>query len=403
MKIGIIGAGAAGLMAAVAASNSKHEVFLFDKNEKIGKKLYITGKGRCNITNDCLDEEFFQNVVSHPEFMYSSYYGFMPFQVMEFFESNHLPLKVERGQRVFPKSDKSSDVLKCFLKLIDKNKINLLLNTEINSVEKVGEQFKLVSKKKIYLMDRLILATGGFTYPLTGSTGDGYEFAKSFEHSIIKPVAGLVGLVCDMEDLDSMSGLSLKNVVLKARGRDLKKEIFGEMLITHYGVSGPIALSMSSYINRCDRVDLTVDLKPALSEEKLEQRILREVESQINRQASTILKSLVPQSMISSILKVAKISEDLKGNQWTVENRRNLVHVLKNFPLNYQRLFNEKTGIITSGGVSTLEINPSTMESKRVKGLYFAGELIDVDALTGGFNLQIAFATGKLAGEEAAR
>lgn len=400
MKIGIIGAGASGLMAAVAASSSDHEIYLFEKNEKIGKKLYITGKGRCNITNDCLDEDFFQNVVRHPEFLYSSYYGFMPFQVMEFFESNYLPLKVERGQRVFPKSDKSSDVIKCFSNLLNENKVKLELNTEILSIEKDSERFKLFTKDHIYSMDRVIIATGGFTYPLTGSTGDGYRFAKKFGHTIIQPMAGLVGLVCKVDGLASMKGLSLKNVTLKAQGKDIDREIFGEMLITHYGISGPIALSMSSYINRKDEVALFIDLKPALSEEKLDQRILREIESQINKQANTILKSLVPHSMIPTLLKLSEIPADLKGNQWTVENRRNLVHTLKNFPLNYQGLFNEKTGIVTSGGISTLEINPSTMESKIMDGLYFAGEIIDVDALTGGFNLQIALSTGKLAGEE---
>lgn len=400
MKIGIIGAGASGLMAAVAASSSDHEIYLFEKNEKIGKKLYITGKGRCNITNDCLDEDFFQNVVRHPEFLYSSYYGFMPFQVMEFFESNYLPLKVERGQRVFPKSDKSSDVIKCFSNLLNENKVKLELNTEILSIEKDSERFKLFTKDHIYSMDRVIIATGGFTYPLTGSTGDGYRFAKKFGHTIIQPMAGLVGLVCKVDGLASMKGLSLKNVMLKAQGKDIDREIFGEMLITHYGISGPIALSMSSYINRKDEVALFIDLKPALSEEKLDQRILREIESQINKQANTILKSLVPHSMIPTLLKLSEIPADLKGNQWTVENRRNLVHTLKNFPLNYQGLFNEKTGIVTSGGISTLEINPSTMESKIMDGLYFAGEIIDVDALTGGFNLQIALSTGKLAGEE---
>lgn len=393
----VIGGGASGMMAAIKASQ-RAEVILVEKNEKLGKKLFITGKGRCNLCNDCDDAFFFEALHRNAEFMYSSYYTFSNEALKTFFESRRLPLKVERGQRVFPKSDKSSDIIRVLEKELKKNGVDVRLKTKVKSIVKKDASFKVETDRGVFDADRIIVATGGATYPATGSDGDGYLWAKSFGIETIEPVAGLVGLRVDAPFIDTLRGLSLRNVELHAETEAGKFCEFGEMLFTHYGISGPIVLSLSSLINRARRVELWIDLKPALDREKLSRRIVREVETNPNRELKTLLKAMVPKSLIVPILTIAKISPDLPSHQLSVSDRGRLIDVLKAFPLDYEALFEESTGIITTGGIDVKAIDPSTMESRSVEGLYFCGEVIDVDGPTGGFNLQIAFSTGYLAG-----
>lgn len=404
-RIAIIGGGASGMMAGISASLNGNVVDLYESNEKLGKKIYITGKGRCNLTNNCDRLDFFNNIVSNPKFIYSSYSEVSNQFIINFFEKNGLKLKVERGNRVFPESDKASDVIKTLEKILIKQGVNVILNTKVSNLFVENGIIKgiIVNNEKIYY-DSVIVCTGGITYQSTGSTGDGYEFAKYIGHKIVTPVAGLSAIKLQGNDFADLQGLSLKNVKISCFNND--KRIFsdfGEMLFTHFGVSGPIVLTMSSYINRENLKNLTIsiDLKPALDVETLNARLLREFLEYKSKNISSVMRSLVPSSLIYLILKRANINSSVKCSEITKKQRFDLINVLKGLSFRISNLFDINQAIITAGGVSVKEINPKTMESKLVRGLFFAGEVLDVDALTGGFNLQIAFSTGYVAGKNA--
>lgn len=387
------------MMAAFFAAK-KEMVTLFEKNEKLGKKLFITGKGRCNITTTLEGEEFLNNVVRNKKFLYSAIYSFPPSRTMEFFKSNNLELKVERGNRVFPKSDKSSDIIKCFEKALIKSGVDIKLNEEVLSVTK-DENFIIKTDKGFYTFDRVILATGGKSYVSTGSTGKGHEIAKAFVHKVVDLKPALVPIILNDEDLRECSGLSLKNVELAVKKKNkVFKKFFGEALITHFGISGPVILTASSYINRIPAKDISLylDLKPNLDFQTLDNRFLREFTNTPNKNLSNIMEKLLPKNLISPFLTRADMDGTKKPSNITVEERRRLIKTLKEFPLSFNSIYDLNAAIVTSGGVSTTEVDPSTMESKIVTGLYFTGEVLDVDALTGGFNLQIALSTGYLAG-----
>ena len=389
MKIAIIGGGPAGMMCAIKAADN-HGVTIFEKNEKLGKKLFITGKGRCNLTNYCDEREFLKNLVNNSNFMYSSIYSFSPFTTYYYFEELGLPLKVERGNRVFPLSDKSSDVIKAYEKKLKDLGVKVHLNFEIKSIEKVGEEFILNGREKF---DKVIIATGGISYKLTGSTGDGYKFAKNFGHKIINQVPGLIGI--NLKNNFSLAGLTLKNVELKViKDKKIISNEFGEMLFTHRGISGPIVLTTSSKINRLKDFEMFLDLKPALEPEKLDARILRDFSENQNKNIENVMRSLLPKDLISYVLYSAGISGDEKVNQITKIERENLVKTIKNFELKFDSLDDIDRAIVTSGGIDVKDIDPKTMESKKVSGLYFIGEVLDLDGLTGGFNIQIANSTG---------
>lgn len=389
MKIAIIGGGPAGMMCAIKAAEN-HQITIFEKNEKLGKKLFITGKGRCNLTNYCDEREFLKNMVNNSNFMYSSIYSFSPFTTYYYFEELGLPLKVERGNRVFPLSDKSSDVIKAYEKKLKDLGVKVHLNFEIKSIEKVGEEFILNGREKF---DKVVIATGGISYKLTGSTGDGYKFAENFGHKIINQVPGLIGI--NLKNNFSLAGLTLKNVELKViKDKKIISNEFGEMLFTHRGISGPIVLTTSSKINRLKDFEMFLDLKPALEPEKLDARILRDFSENQNKNIENVMKSLLPKDLISYVLYSAGISGDEKVNQITKIERENLVKTIKNFELKFDSLDDIDRAIVTSGGVDVKEIDPKTMESKKVSGLYFIGEVLDLDGLTGGFNIQIANSTG---------
>ncbi|MBM7549680.1 NAD(P)/FAD-dependent oxidoreductase [Peptoniphilus gorbachii] len=389
MKIAIIGGGPAGMMCAIKAAEN-HQITIFEKNEKLGKKLFITGKGRCNLTNYCDEREFLKNMVNNSNFMYSSIYSFSPFTTYYYFEELGLPLKVERGNRVFPLSDKSSDVIKAYEKKLKDLGVKVHLNFEIKSIEKVGEEFILNGREKF---DKVVIATGGISYKLTGSTGDGYKFAKNFGHKIINQVPGLIGI--NLKNNFSLAGLTLKNVELKViKDKKIISNEFGEMLFTHRGISGPIVLTTSSKINRLKDFEMFLDLKPALEPEKLDARILRDFSENQNKNIENVMKSLLPKDLISYVLYSAGISGDEKVNQITKIERENLVKTIKNFELKFDSLDDIDRAIVTSGGIDVKDIDPKTMESKKVSGLYFIGEVLDLDGLTGGFNIQIANSTG---------
>lgn len=387
------------MMAAFFAAK-KETVTLFEKNEKLGKKLFITGKGRCNITTTLEGEEFLNNVVRNKKFLYSTIYSFPPSRTMEFFKENNLELKVERGNRVFPKSDKSSDIIKCFEKALVKSDVDIKLNEEVLDVTK-DENFIIKTNKGSYTFDRVIVATGGKSYVSTGSTGKGYEIAKAFGHKVVDLKPALVPIILNDEDLRECSGLPLKNVelVVKKKNKVFKK-FFGEALITHFGISGPVVLTASCYINRIPAKDISLylDLKPNLDFQTLDNRFLREFTNTPNKNLSNIMEGLLPKNLISPFLTRADTEGTKKPSNITVEERRRLIKTLKEFPLSFNSIYDLNAAIVTSGGVSTTEVDPSTMESKIVTGLYFTGEVLDVDALTGGFNLQIALSTGYLAG-----
>lgn len=389
MKIAIIGGGPAGMMCAIKAAEN-HGITIFEKNEKLGKKLFITGKGRCNLTNYCDEREFLKNMVNNSNFMYSSIYSFSPFTTYYYFEELGLPLKVERGNRVFPLSDKSSDVIKAYEKKLKDLGVKVHLNFEIKSIEKVGEEFILNGREKF---DKVIIATGGISYKLTGSTGDGYKFAKNFGHKIINQVPGLIGI--NLKNNFSLAGLTLKNVELKViKDKKIISKEFGEMLFTHRGISGPIVLTTSSKINRLKDFEMFLDLKPALEPEKLDARILRDFSENQNKNIENVMRSLLPKDLISYVLYSAGISGDEKVNQITKIERENLVKTIKNFELKFDSLDDIDRAIVTSGGIDVKDIDPKTMESKKVSGLYFIGEVLDLDGFTGGFNIQIANSTG---------
>ncbi|MBO5772347.1 MAG: NAD(P)/FAD-dependent oxidoreductase [Clostridia bacterium] len=401
MKIAVIGGGAAGMFASAFASTKQGvQVDLFEKNEKLGKKIYITGKGRCNFTNVCDVKTFCENVVSNPKFVYGSLYKFTPNDVLNFFENNGLKYKVERGNRAFPLSDKASDVTKTLERVLNKNGVNIHLNTPVLSVEYQDNGVLLTTMSDIIHFDKVIIATGGLSYPTTGSTGDGHKWAKKLGLNTIDCVASLCELKTK-QNFSSLAGISLKNVTLSAKLPKVKKqvELFGEMLFTHQGISGPIVLSMSAKVNRCHfPLDMNLDLKPALTDEQLNQRLLRDFSANSNKDIINYLPELLPSGMCKTVAKVAKIEENKKIHQITAVERQRLINALKQFPITVTGLADIEQAIVTAGGIDVKEINPATMQCKKFPNVYFAGEILDVDAMTGGFNLQIAFATGRLAG-----
>lgn len=404
-RVVIIGGGAAGMMAGIAAAGAGHRVTIYEKNEKLGKKIFITGKGRCNITNACDTEELFRNVIHNPKFLYSSFYAFTNFDMMDFMEQNGCPIKTERGNRVFPVSDKSSDVIRALtLKLRDLG-VEVCLHEEVEKVLTEDGSVKGIALKKGHrtvLADAVIVATGGLSYPTTGSTGDGYRFAKEQGHKVTALSPGLVPFVVMEPVVKELQGLSLRNINARIlNGNKVLYEEFGEMLFTHFGVSGPVLLSASSYVAgklRKEPLTLSIDLKPALSEEQLDARILRDFDEMKNKQYKNALVHLLPAKMMPVIVDRSGIDPEKKVNEITREERHRIVAAIKDFRVTLTGLRDYKEAIITQGGISVKEVNPSTMESKLVKGLYFAGEVLDLDAVTGGFNLQIAWSTGYLAG-----
>lgn len=402
-RIAVIGGGPAGMMAAAEAAERGFAVTLLEKNEKLGKKLFITGKGRCNITNAAEIEDFFKNIPRNPKFLYSALYGFTNEDVMAMVKKQGVALKTERGGRVFPVSDKSSDILRAFSARVREAGVKVLLNTEVKSVslDPSGDGFLISYHGTTHRFDGLVLATGGASYPATGSTGDGYRFAKALGHTVTDIVPALIPLETEEEWPKSLQGLSLKNVTLKAfnaKGRVVYEEL-GEMLFTHFGVSGPLVLSASSFIGASPAgTRLTIDLKPGLTADELDRRILRDFDANIRKQFINALDALLPQKLIPVIVALSGIAPETPVHQVTREERQQLVMLLKALPVTVKKALPVEQAIITRGGVSVKEINPSTMESKLVKNLFFAGELIDVDACTGGYNLQIACSTGALAG-----
>ncbi|MDR7869983.1 MAG: NAD(P)/FAD-dependent oxidoreductase [Tissierellaceae bacterium] len=400
-KVCVIGAGPAGIIASSIASSRGLDVTLLEKNNKIGKKLFITGKGRCNITNAAPIDEFFENIITNRNFLYSSLYSFTNEDMIAMLNKYGLETKVERGNRIFPKSDKSSDVIKTLDNLLKDSGVNLKLNVNVRSVFYKDNVFYVYFNDESIEFDALIIATGGKSYPVTGSTGDGYEFAKKLGHTIKPLKPSLVPIEIEEVWIKDLQGLSLKNVNLNTfKGDKLIHSEFGEMIFTHYGVSGPIVLTTSNYLNKYngDKIRFEIDFKPALDFEKLDNRILRDFELFKNKHLKNSLDELLPQRIIPWVIKLSKVDPDKSVNQITKEERYNLVKTIKSFPLTFKSFRPIEEAIVTSGGVSTKEINPSTMESKLVPNLYFAGEIIDVDALTGGFNLQIAYSTGYLSG-----
>ncbi|MBP5661157.1 MAG: NAD(P)/FAD-dependent oxidoreductase [Lachnospiraceae bacterium] len=406
MKVIIVGGGAAGMMAAVRAGELFSDVTLIEKNEKLGKKIYITGKGRCNVTNNADIEVIFKNINRNPKFMYSALYGFDNSRVYSFFEENGCPLKVERGERVFPVSDHASDIIKTLTKALKDRHVKIMLNTAVKEliIEDGAVKGVILDDGSSMYADKVIVTTGGVSYPTTGSTGDGYKFAESAGHTVTPVRPGLVPLVTGETWVPRLQGLSLKNVELKLFSEDkcVYKEQ-GEMLFTHFGISGPLVLSSSAYYDTESRknrnITVSLDLKPALDEEALDKRILRDFEKFSNKQFKNSLDELLPAKLIPVIVDLSGIDPYKAVNVVSREERKNLVHLLKNLVMTVIGTGNFNEAIITIGGINVKEINASTMESKLVKNLFFAGEVLDIDAMTGGFNLQIAWSTGYLAGE----
>ena len=410
-KVLVIGGGAAGMMAAAFAAKNGNRVEVFEKNEKLGKKLFITGKGRCNITNAADLEDFFPAVTSNPKFLYSAFYSFTNEQVISFFEELGVKTKVERGGRVFPVSDHSSDVIQALKSEMERLGVKINLNAEVKELitekSSTGETvngIRLVSGKKIS-GDAVIVATGGISYPSTGSTGDGYRFARRCGHKVSELSPSLVPMEVKEWYAGELMGLSLRNIEIRIT--DGKKKLyqeFGEMLFTHYGVTGPVILSASSVVGKKlkdTELTLHIDLKPALTEEQLDKRVLREFETNHNRQFKNAVDSLFPSKLRPVIVELSGIPEEKKVHEITKEERLRFVRLIKDFTMTLTGLRGYNEAIITKGGVSVKEIDPGTMESKLVKGLYFAGEVLDLDAVTGGYNLQIAWSTGYLAGMNA--
>ena len=416
MKVVVIGGGPAGMMSAIMAKEAGNEVILIEKMKSLGRKLLITGKGRCNITSSLPMEEFIKNTPGNGKFLYSVFNNFSNKDIIKFLNKEGLEVKEERGNRIFPVTDKSQDVLDCFIKKLKKDKVEIHYNEKVEEIlYDKKEDEKIVTgvrtSKGEIKADKVILATGGKSYPLTGSTGDGYCLAQKLGHTITNLKPSLVPIeIFEKSICKNLQGLSLRNVSIKIIDNENKKEIysdFGEMLFTHFGVSGPIILSSSAHLVRYKNIDekfknknikIIVDFKPALSEEKLEARILRDFKEFKNKQFKNSLDKLLPQKLIPVIIKLSNINENKKVNEITKEERKQLIILLKNFTLTLEKLRPIEEAIITSGGINIKEINPKTMESKLVKNLYFAGEIIDVDSYTGGFNLQIAYSTGYVAG-----
>lgn len=400
-KVVVIGGGPAGMMTAIYAAE-KHQVTLIEKNNKLGKKLFITGKGRCNITNNKDISEFFDYIPVNSNFLYSSLYSFTNENTKEFFQRLGVELKVERGDRLFPKSDKSSDIIKAFEKELQSKNVKIMLDS---CVKKIISQDKKIIKvilqdNKEISGDYFILASGGLSYPQTGSTGEGLSFAEELGHNIITPHPSLVPIEVKEEWIKELQGLSLKNVsfsIKDEKGKVLYKD-FGEMLFTHFGISGPIVLSGSGTVNKRANLKAVINLKPALSEEELDKRIQKDFDKYSNKDFKNSLNDLLPQKLIGKIVQLSGIDENKKVNSITREERKTLVHLLQNFQLSIKGLRPIAEAIVTSGGINVKEIDPSNMKSKIIDNLYFAGEMIDVDAYTGGFNIQIALSTGYLAG-----
>ncbi len=404
-KIIVVGGGAAGMMAAIAAAQRGAQVLLIERNEKLGKKIYITGKGRCNITNAAELSEFFENIFIGKEFSYSSMYGFDQNNLLELLSHGGLETKTERGNRVFPLSDKASDVTKALSKLLERQCIEVKLNTKIDQL--IVDKGRIAGVRAYsgdnFAADCIILCCGGKSYPLTGSDGSGYELAKQAGHSVVETMPALVPLLTRETWVHSLAGLSLTNVnaALYVRGRRIASQ-FGEMLFTHKGISGPIILSLSCLVSDFKDTYISIDLKPALDEQKLEQRILRDFEQQKNKMFKNSLDLLAPKTLAECLVKLSGIDPEKKINQITVDQRRQIIRLFKDLRIKITSTGSFDEAIITKGGINTKEINPSTMESKLIKGLYFAGESINLHGFTGGYNLQLAFSTGHLAGESAA-
>ena len=406
MKVIVIGGGPSGCMAAIFAAKVGCSVTLIEKNEKIGKKLYISGKGRCNLTNDCEVEDFLSNVISNPKFLKGCVYNFTPEDAREFFERSGLPLKIERGNRVFPLSDKSSDVIRTLADILKSSNVKLKFNEQVTSlIIEDGVCTGVKTTLGEYKADKVIVATGGLSYSSTGSTGDGYKMAASAGHTIIDCVPALAPLFTQFGYRD-IAGLSLKNVTLKVfnNGEEVTSE-FGEMLFTHEGISGPIVLTISSKINRLDpkRLSMFIDFKPALTEEQLDKRIVRDFDESPTKQLKNAFTALLPKNMIDKFLDKLRLDKYKRVCDVTKEERKKIVDVMKKFPVDKIRFAPIGQAIVTAGGVNVKEIDPKTLQSKICKNLFFVGEVLDVDALTGGFNIQIAMSTGVAAGKACAQ
>ncbi|MBO5851758.1 MAG: NAD(P)/FAD-dependent oxidoreductase [Clostridia bacterium] len=402
MKTVVVGGGPSGMISAYFQSKNGSDVILIEKNEKLGKKLYITGKGRCNVTNDCDVQTFLANVVTNPKFLMSSIYSFTPTDTINFFNDIGLPTKVERGNRVFPASDKSSDVIKVLKNALENVGAEVKYNETVTDIlVKDGSVYKVKTDLSEYECDKVIVATGGISYASTGSTGDGYGFAKKLGHTVTSLTPSLCGFNLKGDEYKALQGLSLKNVKLTVN--DCGKEYFseqGEMLFTHFGVSGPLILTASALTTKrsLSNIKLCIDLKPALTVQELDKRLLRDFEINKNKALKNSLDLLLPKALIPLVIKRSGVGEYKKNNEITVKERAMLVNVIKFLDFSVASLRDFTEAVVTSGGVSVKQINPSTMESKLVKGLYFVGEVLDLDAFTGGFNLQIAFSTGYVAG-----
>ena len=400
MRVCVIGAGAAGCFASIFLAREGIDVVLLEKNEKIGKKLYITGKGRCNITNDCEIQEFSKNIVHGEKFLRSALYGFEPKDTMNFFEELGVPLVVERGNRVFPLSEKSSDIIRALANEINRQKIDLRLNTEVKEIRKMNNGFSVLTAWDKIECDKVLVATGGLSYASTGSTGDGYKFAKSFGHDIVEPKQALCPILV-AQNVSSLQGISLKNVNLTAYDDNMNviSSEFGEMMFTERGITGPIVLSTSSYINRKQNVTLSLDLKPALDEKTLDARILRDFDERKNQDLKNVTRALLPERLNLYVLKYAELKESKKVNEVTKEERKRLIGAVKDLRFAVTGLASFNETVVTSGGVSLKSLKP-TGESRLTPGLYFVGETIDIDALTGGFNLQLAISTAVCAARD---
>lgn len=406
--VAVLGGGPAGMIAAGTAASRGRKTLLIEKNEKLGKKLFITGKGRCNITNSADFDEFMKNIPKNSKFFYSAFRGFSNDDLIRLLEGLGLKTKVERGGRIFPESDKSSDVIKALERYMNKYKVDVKLNSKVLNVRHENGEVKgvLLDNGDFIECSSVILCTGGMSYPQTGSTGDGYEIARRAGHSINELMPSLVPLVVKEPYIKELQGLSLKNVTVRAiaNGNQVYED-FGEMLFTHYGLSGPVILSASFYVSdhlrKNKEIKISIDLKPALSEEELDKRIIRDFEKNTNKHFKNSLDDLLPQKLIPVIIALSGIDEAKEVHQITKLERKNLVKLLKGLTFTVTGTRPIAEAIVTSGGINLKEINPKTMESKLVKGLYFAGEIIDLDAFTGGFNLQIAFSTGYAAGMNA--
>lgn len=406
-KIIVVGGGPAGMFAALAAAEGKNEVLLVEKNEKLGKKLFITGKGRCNLTNAGDMDDLFAHVVTNRKFLYSAFYAYDNTRVVDFFERHGVKMKTERGGRVFPESDHASDVIAALKRALEQAGVKIRLQARVEGVmAEMGlcTGVRLADGERVYA-DEVILATGGVSYPATGSTGDGYVFARKLGHTVEEPLPSLVPLTAKEHYVAALQGLSLKNVRVTVKdGKKTLYEDFGEMLFTHYGVSGPLCLSASSKAGKALKereLSMAIDLKPALTPEQLDRRLLRDFEANINRQFKNAVQGLLPQKMQPVLIELSQIPADKKVNEITKEERLRLLSLFKAFPVTLTGFRGFDEAVVTKGGVSVTEVNPSTLESKLVSGLYFAGEVLDLDAFTGGYNLQIAWSTGYLAGSSA--